>query len=308
MFQSTGAIALPNPLQRRIDEMANAFLQPPRGPAIDFGVPEGEPALVAADSVSWRVFKNPIPLFIGGIAAVLLELAEPRVRDGVWQHSSFRSDALTRLQRTGLAAMVTVYGPRSKAQAMIAGVVGRHGQVTGHTSEGQPYAANDRILLDWVQATASFGFMQAYHVYARRLTESERNAMFAEGYESASLYGAVGAPRSQAELDALFETMKPQLVGSPIIFEFLDIMARVPAFPAVARPLQRMMLKAAVELLPAWLRERLDLGPRWSLKPWERTLVKAVARAGDRIVLKSSPAVQACRRLGLPDDYLYRRR
>ena len=28
----------------------------------------------------------------------------------------------------------------------------------------------------------------------------------------------------------------------------------------------------------------------------------------DRLMLRSSPAVQACRRLGLPDDHLYRRR
>jgi uncharacterized protein (DUF2236 family) len=34
------------------------------------------------------VFKNPVTLFIGGVGAVLLELAEPRVRDGVWGHST----------------------------------------------------------------------------------------------------------------------------------------------------------------------------------------------------------------------------
>ena len=89
------------------------------------------------------MFKNPVAVFIGGVTAVLLEFAEPRVRDGVWQHSSFRTDPLTRLQRTGLAAMVTVYGPRSKAEAMIAGVVRRHERVTGWTSEGEPYRAND---------------------------------------------------------------------------------------------------------------------------------------------------------------------
>jgi uncharacterized protein (DUF2236 family) len=44
---------------------------------VDFRIPVGEPALVPADSVSWRVFKNPVALFVGGVAAVLLELAEP---------------------------------------------------------------------------------------------------------------------------------------------------------------------------------------------------------------------------------------
>ena len=78
-------------------------------PDIDFRAPRGEAALAAADSVSWRVFKNPVALFVGGIAAVLLELAEPRVRTGVWEHSSFRGDPVRRMKRTGLAAMVTVW-------------------------------------------------------------------------------------------------------------------------------------------------------------------------------------------------------
>jgi uncharacterized protein (DUF2236 family) len=44
-------------------------------------------ALVPADSISWRVFKNPLSLVIGGVAAVIMELAEPRVRTGVWEHT-----------------------------------------------------------------------------------------------------------------------------------------------------------------------------------------------------------------------------
>jgi hypothetical protein len=91
----------------------------------------GEEALLPPDSVSWRIFKNPIALFIGGMAAVILELAEPSVRAGVWEHSSFRKDPVGRLQRTGLAAIVTVYGARSIAEPMIAEVVRMHAKVAG---------------------------------------------------------------------------------------------------------------------------------------------------------------------------------
>ena len=168
MIASLGAILLPGPLQRQIDELAQSSLQPQQ--TIDFSRPKGELALIAPDSISWRMFKNPVAVFIGGVTAVLLEFAEPRVRDGVWQHSTFRTDPLNRLRRTGLAAMVTVYGPRSKAEAMIAGVVRRHERVTGWTSAGEPYRANDPELLNWVQATAGFGFTEAYHAYVRCLT------------------------------------------------------------------------------------------------------------------------------------------
>jgi uncharacterized protein (DUF2236 family) len=42
---------------------------------------------VSPDSVSRCVFKNPLPLFIGGVAAVILELAEPRVSNFSAQHA-----------------------------------------------------------------------------------------------------------------------------------------------------------------------------------------------------------------------------
>jgi uncharacterized protein (DUF2236 family) len=303
MFLSPHAIVLPALLQHQIDGLAQALLQP--GRSIDFSVPSGEPALVPAESVSWRIFKNPVSLLIGGITAVLLEFGEPRVRDGVWQHSSFRTDPLKRLQRTGLAAMVTVYGPRRKAEAMIAGVVRQHDRVAGKTREGETYHANDPVLLDWVQATAGFGFTEAYHAYVRQLTATERSALFAEALPAARLYGATGAPGSQEDLDALFENMQSRLVASPVIFEFLDIMERAPVLPAPARPLQRVLVKAAVDILPTWVRERLELGSSWSLNPVERALARTMATANDRLVLSSFPAVQACRRLGLPDTFLY---
>jgi hypothetical protein len=68
-----------------------------------------------------------------------------------------------------------------------------------------------------------------------------------------------------------------------------------------------MFLKAAVEALPEWVRERLQLGAGWCLRSWERRLVHAAAAAGDRLLIPSSPAVRSCQRLGLPADYLYRR-
>jgi uncharacterized protein (DUF2236 family) len=246
-------------------------------------------------------------LFIGGVAAVLLELAEPRVRHGVWDHSSFRTDPLTRLQRTGLAAMMTVYGPQSAARAMIGSVSRMHAKVAGTTSTGTPYRADDPELLTWVQATASFGFLEAYAAYAHPLSNAERDLYYAEAAPLAALYGATGAPSSQGEFHALFRAMRPKLEASPTIFKFLHIMRRVPALPAIARPAQLLLIRAAVEILPHGLAGHLKLGHKWRLRSWERPLVKAVAAAADRLLLRSAPPVQACLRLGLPENYLYRR-
>jgi uncharacterized protein (DUF2236 family) len=300
-------IPLPGPAQRQIDAAARAFLQPQGGPQVDFTRPEGEPALVGPESLSWRIFKNPVALFVGGVAAVILELAEPRVRAGVWEHSAFRSDPVRRLQRTGLAAMVTVFGARSTAEAMIARVVQMHERVAGATEDGAPYRANDPELLTWVQATAVYGFTEAYSRYVRRLTASQRDQAYAEALPAARLYGALQAPGSDAERSRLFGRMAPRLDASPVVFEFLDIMHRAPIAPAPLRPAQQMLVRAAVDLTPEGVRARLGLGAVHGLRAWERPLVRAAARLSDRVLLNDSPAVQACLRLGLSADHLYRR-
>lgn len=297
---------LVKPLQGPLERAAEAMLTGPGQRRVDFTAPPGEPALCAADSVSWRVFKNPVTLFIGGVTAVLLEFAEPRVRSGVWDHSTFRTDPVGRLRRTGLAAMVTVYGARSVAERMIAGVVRMHDRVAGATPNGQTYHANDPALLNWVQATASFGFLEAYDRYAYRLAPTERDRFFAESGPAASLYGAVGAPRSEAEWRVLLDAASPGFERSDIIFEFLDIMRNVKALPGPAMLAQGLLVRAAVEITPRVARDALGLDAGYALRPFERHVVKRMARRAERLVLRTAPPAQASVRMGLPADHLYR--
>lgn len=296
---------LAGPIEARLDGAAKAFLNA-GGLKVDFSKPEGEPALVGPDSVSWRVFKNPVSLFIGGVAAVLLEFAEPRVRSGVWEHSTFRQDPVTRMRRTGLAAMVTVYGARSLAERMIKGVNRRHERIAGVTPSGEPYVATDPELLRWVQATASYGFLEAYSAYVSPLTDVDRDRYYAEGRAAAALYGAVGAPARLDEQKALFARMLPRLEPSDIVFEFLQIMKKAQALPQPLHLAQHSFVRAAVDITPPEVRAILGLGRRFGLRPFEGRIVRRMGRRADRIVLRSAPAAQACRRLGLPEDYLYR--
>jgi uncharacterized protein (DUF2236 family) len=86
----------------------------------------------------------------------------------------------------------------------------------------------------------------------RTLIASERDAMLAEAKPPARLYGAIGAPTSQAELDTLFEAMKPMLAASPVVFEFLEIMTQVSGLPAAARdgPAGRYRLAGGTDPTP----------------------------------------------------------
>lgn len=298
------ALVLPRIIQRRVEALAAHLLAPAGAPVVDFGAPAGEPALVPPDSVSWKVFRNPVTMFVGGVAAVLLELAEPRVRHGVWEHSDFRTDPLGRLHRTGLAAMVTIYGPESQARAMIAGVNRLHARIAGRTPDGTPYRADDPELLDWVQATAAWGFLEAYAAYVRPLGEADRDAYFAEGAPVAALYGATGAPASNAEWQALLARFRPSLEPSPTLDEFLAIMRKVPALPKLGRPAQWLLIRAAIAILPDGMAARIGLGPDTSLNAWERPLAVSMAKSAERIHIQAWPSAQACRRLGLPPNWL----
>jgi uncharacterized protein (DUF2236 family) len=296
-------IVLPWPLQGGLEAATRALFDPNDQSSADFLRPVGEAALVQSDSVSWRVFKNPVSVFIGGVAAVILELAEPRVQTGVWEHTTFRTDPIRRLRRTGLAAMVTVYGARSKAEAMIAGIRQMHDRVAGLTPAGEAYRASNPGLLNWVQATAAYGFLQAYHTYVRPLSDLQRDRYFAEGTLAASLYGA-RAPTSEAAFKMQLEAMSNRLERSDILFEFLAIMRSAPILPLPLRPVQRTLIRAAVDLIPHWLQTIVGLTDQ-GLNAWEGLAVRQIGALADRLVLEAHPAVQACQRMRLPANYLY---
>jgi len=278
-------------------------------PRIDYRNPAGAPALYPPDSIAWAVFKNPVALFVGGIAAVLLELGEPRVRSGVWEHSIFPKDPLTRLQRTGYVTHVSVYAPAPVAEKVITAVTRMHAKVEGRTPKGQPYHANDPELLDWVQCTVGFGFMEAYSAYCRQLSPAEKDQSYREAVPSAELFLAKGAPRSVAEQEAQFAAMRPRIEPHPIIREFLGIMVKTPGVPLPLRPFQRMMVRAAIDLLPDWTRTTLELdGPEWRLRGWQRRAVKGLGALFERLAIPGTPPVEASLRMGLPANYLYHRR
>ncbi|HEY2145106.1 MAG TPA: oxygenase MpaB family protein, partial [Steroidobacteraceae bacterium] len=246
------AIRLPGALQRHLNGKLQTFMG---GGSSDFLEPRREAALLPPNSVSWRIWKNPISLFVGGTAAVILELAEPGVRAGVWQHSTFRQNPLGRLQRTGRAAMVTVYGARSVAEPMIARVVRMHAGIQGKTPAGSSYSASDPRLLTWVHATAAYCFAQAYSRYVEALSAEDFNGLYREGAPIAQLYGAVAAPTSVAQMQSLFAATHATLEASPVVFEFLRIMRETSALPRPVAWLQPLLVRAAVQLIPDWIRE-----------------------------------------------------
>ena len=289
----------------RLEGSVVSLTEPPGGAQrINYLEPAGDPGIFGPASVTWRVLSNPASVFIGGITAVLFELAEPNVRSGVWDHTSFRNDPIGRMRRTGLAAMVFTYGCRRDAEAATSRVRRLHERVKGITPDGQPYQANDPELLTWVYVTAVYGFLNAYLRYVNpRLTRAEQDRYYAESLNACRYYGVNWMPSSVAEVDGYIERMQSRLRHHEILEEFLRLVSNTPVVSAAALPIQRLLVQAAIDLLPSWARELLKLEKGQPLRVAMSPLVRAtVTLAGQ--VIRNGPPQTACRRMGLSPSRL----
>jgi uncharacterized protein (DUF2236 family) len=291
------------PIAKTVDK---AYLKSTTPTKFDFTKPAGEEAFHAPGSVHWKVFKNSIAMAIGGVAAVLLEFADARIRSGVWDHSVYPVDPIGRSQRTGMAAMLGVYGPQSMARKVIGGVTRMHSRVSGETPDGESYTALDPELLDWVSATAQYGFLTAYDRFVHPLSEEEKHAFWTGGDEVAKLYGVTEIPHSEADFLAMMERLVPRFEAHPINSDFLEIVSSGKARPQIPKFIHKALARAAVDILPPVVRRKLGLGREWDLSAPERLLVKVVGRMADRKIDSEHPAYQAAIRLGLPGDTAWR--
>jgi uncharacterized protein (DUF2236 family) len=274
---------------------------------IDFSCPVGEAALLHPGSVQWRVYKNPLALAVGGVAAVLLEFADPRIRSGVWDHSTYKSDPIGRARRTGVAAMVGVYGPQSAARRVIAGVNNMHSRVMGSTAGGEAYHALDADLLGWVSATAAYGFLTAYDRFVAPVSPADMERYYRDGHAVARLYGVEASPGSTADFLRMMARRADRFEAHPIVDEFLSTIQSGRALPSAPKFLHRALARAAVSLLPPMVRTRLALGGAYDLTTADRVTLRIVAAVAERKPDPRSAACQASVRMGLPIDFLYRR-
>jgi uncharacterized protein (DUF2236 family) len=106
-------------------------------------------------------------------------------------------------------------------------------------------------------------------------------------------------------VQALFESMRGRLEPSPIVFQFLQIMRESAALPRPLLWMQPMLVRAAVEIVPQWIRQLLGLTQHYGLHNHEGWFVRLAGDLSNRVVPSESPATQSCLRLGLPTTYLY---
>lgn len=256
----TGSAA--SDLRRRAGEAVRAKVAGPEADAAHARIWDtpGPRWFSPADPI-WRVHSD-ASMFAAGITALLLQSLHPSAMAGVAGHSGYRGDPWGRLQRTSHYLATTTFGTIEHAEQAIATVRSVHERVRGKDDDGRPYRANDPDLLRWVHIAESWSFLTAHQRHGTDpLTPEEADTYVAQSAVPAAALGATDLPMSVAALAAALDGARPGLRATPAARDAADFLLREPPLPRAARPAYRLLAIGAVDLLPTWARDELDLRP-----------------------------------------------
>src|SRR5664279_5273063 len=249
----------------------------------------------APESVIRRLGDTPVTPFLGGGAAVLLQIAHPLVAAGVADHSAYGDDLWRRLVRTLRALYLITYGSRAEADRAAEAVRHAHARVNGTLRAplgvfpaGTGYSANDPELMLWVHATLVQVSLEVYQRFERPLSQDDQEAYYREMAVVARLFGtpAEVIPPSLGDFRAYFAA---QIAGDRIAVteparEIARVILRTP-LPGPMRLLAPANRLATAAHLPPRLRAEYGL----RLRPLHRPLLTA---AGLSVKHGSRPILQ----------------
>lgn len=211
--------------------------------------------LLGAGSPAFDIHADVTVMMIGGITSLLVQMLHPRALAGVWDHSNFRTDMGGRLRRTAAFIAVTTFGPREQAEAAIARVRRIHASLGGTLPDGAPYRADEPETLAFVGAVEALSFLKAWRRYREPLMSRARQDRYmADMAEVARRLGADCMPATRAGAEALVRRMRPQLRADGRTREVCGLLLAAPPPSPALGPAHRLMMEAAIDLLPAWAR------------------------------------------------------
>ncbi|MFJ3978154.1 oxygenase MpaB family protein [Streptomyces sp. NPDC090021] len=223
-------------------------------------------------------------MFVGGLAALLLQSLHPVAMAAVAAHSGYRGDPWGRLHRTSTFLAVTTFGTSADAEAAVARVRAVHSRVRGRTADGVPYRADDPELLGWVHVAEVDCFLRAHQRYGRHpLDPAGCDAYLADTARVARALGADRPPRDVRELAARMAGYRPALRPTEASRDTARFLLTDPPLPGAARLPYALLAAAAVDLLPVWARTAVTAG---SGAAAER-LPGVAARAGGHAVTRA---------------------
>lgn len=239
----------------------------------------------------WQVNREQV-LLLGGGAALLMQVAHPKISAAIADHSDFREHPIQRLFRTVKTMRELIYGDNSLAAIervnhIHSGVHGNMSEATSFFSVGTPYSAANPELVLWVYATLVVTSLKAYSIFVRRLAPEDEQAFYLESRIIAKIFGAPDAliPSDLTSFQTYFSDMLdgPVLEITPTAQKLAEDIIHPPirGFPAT---LGDLISIPTLALLPKQLRERYEF--RWDSK---RRLAWSIGRRSIRRILPFVP-------------------
>jgi uncharacterized protein (DUF2236 family) len=278
-------VVLPDPRQAVRANIGSLFASD-RFPEERYDEPRGDEGLFGSDSVTWRIHAD-LAMFVGGIAALMLQALHPRAAAVVASSSRFREEPLHRLSRTGSFVAATTYAATPVAESIIGRVRAVHDRIPG---------ASDPDLLCWIHVAEVTSFLAAYRRYnALPVVAADRDRYYAETAVVAERLGATGVPRSRSEVREYFAEVRPELGQSDASIELLEFLHRPLGRDPITRSVYALFVHAASAQLPDWARRmhRMRLPPgadRAVLRPVTFSVLEAM-----RLATGPSPILAAAR-------------
>ena len=195
-------------------------------------------------------------LLVGAGRAILLQVAHPKVAQGVAEHSRFAENPLKRLRGTLDYFYGIVLGTTEESERVADTVNRIHAHV-----KGAGYSATDPELQLWVAATL---YKNALHVYESTVGPMSA-AMREEFCRECALFGTLlGCPEdmwpsSVAEFEEYWDRTLADLVVSDDAKRICRDLLYNRALPFYLRPLQPVNRFITTGLLPQHLRDEFGL-------------------------------------------------
>lgn len=262
-----------------IDESYWAMMASAHLPGEQYAEPVGDPGLYGPGSAIWTMHGD-VSGVLGGVAGLLLGTLNEPITHGTNRFSDYLQDPIKRLGFTASFVMGVTYGSTPVAEKLIDTVRTMHKRVHGTMPDGRPFSATGSADIIWTGATQAYAIACAHERYhPDPLRGADLDRYFAEYALISEKLGATDPPRSRADIEDYFSTMRPRLTMSEEVLEAVRFLRSPYGSDRGSRLGSLIVNRAATELLPDWAKNLLGLRPRTPLSPLAaRTAGHAITR------------------------------
>lgn len=232
----------------------------------DFKSPKGDPGLFGPTSMTWQVHAHFTAMMVGGLSSLIIQSLHPRALAAVWDHSDFRNKLKERLGRTAYFVAMTTYGSEAKALHAIGRVDAIHAHIRGVDLDGKAYVANEPDLIRWVHLAEVCSFLAAYQSLSKiPLTPSQCDVYIQEMSRIGHLLGAVDLPSTWQATQEALAAYRPELRHDERAREIIAVVENYPT-DFLDKPFMHLTLKAAFDVMPAWVLAFIQRPPSCALQ------------------------------------------